>query len=853
MIARLRTVLAVLLSDAAGHRLQSLAGLAGVAVGVAVVVAIRLASQAALDQFSATVTAFSGVATHQLVGSGPLPAERLPSLLADPAVEAAHPVVATTLVVPPDASPDERPRSLRLVGVDPFLAADFLVLDPAALASADTGEAGGDLFTRLLLEPGLVAMGRAALDDLGLADGDRLTVLVPGGRRQLTVAAVDDPRLSRANPPVALADLATAQETLDLGAEVLRFDLILAGGEDGEGSWAAPTLAPGERLERPDQRGERADSMTSAFRMNLLCLGFLAVLVGAFVAYNMAQFAVTRRRALLGRLRCLGCSSRDLLLGVLLEAGLSGLLASLAGVALGRGLAVALVDDVATTVSVLYGPVAGDPVPALDGATTLVALALGTVATLAATWGPARAAARTAPIAVAGQLARDPLPAPALAVGLAVLAALSLLPPDSPVLLPALSVLSLLLAVACALPHLLGRLVARTWTGTVVGLAAGRLGASLGRTGTAAGALSMPVAMTLAIVVMVGSFRGEVSRWSQAVLGADLYMSPRFAELSPGTLSLDEDWLAGLGELPGVEAVDRLRMVELPLGDSTLLVGGTHLESVRRRDSLRILDGPPLDQTLAALDRGQVLVSEPLSRRLALAPGDSLDLPGPEGPEPRTVAAVFQDFSFDRGYALLDEARFVERFGPVPVRSAALILEPGPDGDTAVRAEALAAELAAAHPDVDVRSVAHLREDVIVAFDRTFAITYVLQAVSTGLALLGILTALLCLHLERRQELGVLRALGARQGFVARLLVTEATALMGLALAAAVPTGLVLAWILVAIVNTRSFGWSFPLRIEPDALGGVLLLALAAGLVAGAIPWLLARRARVAALLEVRS
>ena len=827
---RLRTVLGVLLADARRHKLQTAATCLGVAVGVAVIVAIRLASESALGHFKDTVRTLTGQATHELVARQPLPAARLTTLLASPGVRAAQPVVTSTLLA---RDVDDEPLPLRLVGVDPFLAPEFLDLDETTVeAAAEIG-----LFLQLMQEPGLVAVAQRTLDAVGLPDGGTLTVRGPHGELALRTVGVDSPSLGEADPPFALADLATAQELLHLGERVTRFELVL---EDD-----APALAleAGERLQRPDRRGERADSMTEAFRLNLMCLGFLAVLVGAFLAYNMAQFAVVRRRPLLGRLRCLGCNAGDLLRAVLLEAAVLGGVGSLLGLGLGTLLSRLLVEDVARTVSTLYGRIS-TPVPELDPLTAGLALAVGTLATVAATWTPARSAARTPPALVAGRRRLiEPLPARWTVFAL-LFGSAALLLPRSAVVLPAVAVLGTLLAAAAALPHLLGRVVRRSPRLPVLALAFGRIHRSLGRAGSAAGALAMPLAMTIAILVMVGSFRAEVSSWSQAILGADIYLSPRFVELQPEVARLPEALLDELEELPGVTAVDRLRLLEEDQGPRGFLVAGSPLATPRARGSLRVLSGGTVEELLARLDEGDAMVSEPLSRRLDLGPGDTLTLQGQDGPVERTVAGVFQDFSYDRGYAMLSEADFLSIYGETGVRSGALLLEPDVDG------RELARRLTDRYPDVEFRDVARLREEVIVAFDDTFAITYVLQAISTALALVGILTALLCLHLERRAELGVLRALGARHRTVGQLLLSEALVLLGSAGVLAVPTGLALAWILVSVVNTRSFGWSFPMQVEAGPVAGLLGLALVAGLLAGCVPWWMVRRAAVADLLE---
>ena len=843
---RIRAVLGVLLSDDRAHPAQTLTTLIGVAVGVAVIVAIRLASESALGQFRGTYESLSGTATHQITRAGPLGTDRLLSLRRHPSVQAVHPVIAATVIVPPDEEPvgehpmiaveegASGPRSLRLVGVDPFQSAEFLGLSQAAID--DAGES--DLFTRLLLEPGLVAIGRETAQAWSLSEGQALELAVPGGRVAARVTLLDEARLSRNSPPFALADIATAQELLGLGDEVLRYDLIV----DGDG--CDIPLQPGESLEPTASRGERADSLTDAFATNLACLGMLAVLVGAFVVFSMAQFAATRRRALMGRLRCLGCTARALLAGLLFEAGVLGLLGGLIGLGAGRLLARGLVSDVARSVGTLYGPVGGTPVPELDLSAAVLGMGVAVFATVGATVLPARSAAATPPVAVAGQVPEDGAPDLRIPVGLLAAAGLLLLPTGSAVVLPALAVLAVLLATATVMPALLGALVRRLHGPPLLGLACARIDRSLGRTGAAAGALAMPLAMTIAVIVMVGSFRVEVQGWSDAVLGADVYVKPLWFELAPERARLSDELLADVQSREGVVAVDTLRVIEHVAPDGSFMVAGTALEMVSRRQSLRMLDGPVLDVAVDGLRAGGVLITEPLARRRGLAPGDALELIGQQGERSLPVVGVFQDFSLDRGYALLDVANFTELYGDVPARNAAILLEPGVDAD------ALVADLGARHRDAIFRTVGRLREDVVQAFDDTFAITYLLQAISTTLALVGVLTALLCLHLERRSEMGVLRALGARLTTVGGLLVIEASLITGLAGAVSLPVGLGLAWILVHIVNTRSFGWSFPMSFDAQSLIGVLGLALVAGLAASVVPWIMVRRSKVAQLLE---
>jgi putative ABC transport system permease protein len=891
---RLLTVLSVLLADAWRHRLQSATMLLGTAVGTAVVVAIHLASDAALASFRRAAADFTGRATHQVRAVEPMPAARLTGLLAAPGVLAAHPVIETTLVVPPPgddalardaigrvaAGPDgggggrPPPRSLRLVGVDPFLAQGFL---PAPKDAADgndgTRERTRALLERLLLEPGLALAPPSLLADLGLPGGGTLAVRGPRGDLSLPLAALPGDLYDTEGLALAITDLASAAELLGLGERVLRFDLVLEAGADP----AAVPLALGERLEVPARQGARAAAITRAFQANLLALGGLALLVGAFLVFNMAQFAVTRRRGMLGKLRCLGCPARDLRAAVLAEAGALGLVGGALGVLLGRTLAATLVGDVARTVSTLYGPV-DPPGVTLDAATALGALLVATGASVLACVAPARSAAATPPVLLAATALRErpapPWVPPLLLAGGALLlvplpaawtssagassgassgawsGAWSGVPPVvTGLVLPSASVLLVLLATATLVPYLLRATLARVPRTPVLALAADHLGRSLARAGAAAGALAMPIAMTIAIVVMVGSFRAEVRDWSLATLRGDVYVGPAFQELAPFTARLPDGLVSALDALPEAASVDVRRNARQPWGDSEFLVTGARVGAMREHLELRFLEGDPQAAYAAVAAReaggeGAALVSEPLARRLGLGVDDRLVLDARDGRRELTVAGVFQDFTLDRGYAIVDETTFLDLYGETGAVNAEVTLRPGVD------AGALLARLAAAWPDAEFLGVAALREGVGRAFDQTFAITYVLQTISTVLALVGVLSALLCLNLERRTELGVLRALGATARTVLRLVLAEAALILAVAAAAAVPAGIALAWILVAVVNTRSFGWSFPLRVPPGAVAEVVLLALGAGLLAGIVPWLLVRRARIAALLE---
>jgi putative ABC transport system permease protein len=135
-----------------------------------------------------------------------------------------------------------------------------------------------------------------------------------------------------------------------------------------------------------------------------------------------------------------------------------------------------------------------------------------------------------------------------------------------------------------------------------------------------------------------------------------------------------------------------------------------------------------------------------------------------------------------------------------------------------------------------VQSNRDLRESVLVVFDQTFAITTALNLLATVVAFIGILSALASLQLERTREFGAMRANGMTRRQLFRLTLTE-TGLMGaIAAVMAVPVGTVLAWVLVYIINLRSFGWTLTLGLRPEFYAQAALVALIASLLAGVYP-----------------
>jgi len=820
-------------NDLRRHPLQTLLAVIGVAVAVAVVVAVDLANHSAREAMRVSLEAVSGRATHQLVGGpGGLDERLYTRLRTELGVARAAPVVEGGLTVP--AAGD---RPLTLLGVDPFAEGPFR-------RPLTTGGEGLDAaLDHLLLRDDAIALGAGEARRLGVTAGEHLDARIAGVERRLQVVAViPDPDDQWRG--LALADIAAAQALLGHSGRLDRIDLIL---DEAAAANLAGRLPEGVRLVPAGASANAVLEMSRAFRINLTALSLLAVVVGAFLVFNTLAFLAVRRRAAIGTLRALGVQRREILSAMLADALLVGAVGTAAGLLLGIGLAHGLVGLVLQTVTDLYFQrAAGDLVlsPWSLAAGLLVGLGGSVVAALA----PAREAAATPPRAA---LSRSDLETRARRLagrgalaGLLGLAAGGLLIAASDGLVPAFAGLfALILGSALLAPGftlLAGRGLGMLARGRpLAGLAVQGAVASLSRTGVAVAALSVAVAAVIGVAVMIASFRASVVDWLEGSLAADFYVSaPR---------ALDDALADRLAGLDAVDWVARSRWYRLPAAEGPVQIWALGLPE-GRQPAVPIRAGDPAAARAAFAGERAVLVSEPFAARRGLAPGDRLRLPTPEGEVALTVAGVYRDYGSPGGVVLMRRGLYRSLFGDDRLSGIAVHLAPQA-GHAAAAAELEAA--LAGIPGARLQDNAEVFRRSLEVFDRTFAITEVLRWLAGFVAFVGVLSALMALHLDRARELAVLRAVGLRRGGVGALVGAQ-SGLLGLAAGLwAVPLGISLAALLVHVINRRAFGWTmgFELQAAP-VLEGVLLAVLAALLAAAFPAWRAGRASPAAALKE---
>ncbi len=824
---------------------QALLALIGVAMGVAVVIAIDIANDSARRAFLLSTATVTGRATDQLIG-GPNGIDEafFAQLRVDQGIRTSAPVVegfATTITTPT--------RTLTVLGIDPFSEAPFRPeLTPG-------GGALGSSLVNLLTAPNAVLMSQTTADALGLALGAEFSVNIAGQPQSMTLVGIlepGDPSTQRALTDLLITDISVAQTWFNKIGRIDRIDLIL---DEAQRAIVQANLPSGIRLITPEQRAQSTTEMTASFEINLNALSLLALVVGMFLIYNTMTFAVVQRRQLLGTLRCLGVSQGEIARLMLVEGAVIGILGTALGIAIGIGLAQLLLSLVSRTINDIYYVVSVSSIQ-LSFWPIFKGVVLGLLASLVALAIPTWEAARTPPRTVLRRSSYEeqtqrmvPILGAAGAILVVIGAVIMWLGPN--IFFSYAGLLALTLGAAMVTPICtvwlmqLIRPVAVRLFGLVAGMAVRDVVTSLSRTAVAVAALMIAVAVTIAVGLMVSSFRLTVVDWLSTTIRADVFVS------APSITAnrLDTPLPAGVAErvatLEGVERVRRYRSVLIPTDQTPVLQIALDVTPADYETFIWAEGDPATIWT--AFARDQIIISEPLALKRDLHVGDTFVMQTDRGDVPMTIAGVFYDYGTELGVVMMPIERYWQLYDDQNVSSLGVYLDAG------VESEAMVEQVRAEFPNqaLNVRSNRTLRETSIEILDRTFAITNVLQLLATIVAFVGILAALTAMQLERLREFGMLRAIGLDPRQLWQLVLSE-TGLMGVVAGlVAMPVGTAMAMALIFVINRISFGWTLQFAFEPAIYAQALVTAVIAALLAGIVPaWRISRVAPALALRE---
>ncbi len=833
------------------RRLQSLLFVAGIALGVAVGVAIDLANTSASRAFHLSASSVTGRTTHQIVGNtGAVTTNLYREIRVDLGIRSSAPVIDTYV-----RAINLEGRSLRLLGIDPFADAPFR--DYLALTSPQgDGAQGLEGVYTFLVQPNTVLVSADFAQKFGLKTGDAITLQTrkyPSVTVHIAGLLYPQDNLSKqAFSNLLLADIATAQELAGEPGRLSRIDLILPKGFDL--SPIEELLPPGAVITTPSESNSALDQMTNAFEINLQALGLLAMLVGVFLIYNTVTFSVVQRRPVIGILRSLGTTRRQIFVLIVTEALILGAIGTVAGLALGIVLGQGTVRVVSQTINDLYFRVNVEHVD-VSLAALLKGAIVGMSASVVAALVPSFEATHTLPAGVmrrssVEQGARRLLPLVTLLAFVFGTSGVALLAVSSKSIALSFVALMLVIVGAALLTPLalvtimrgVSPLTSRLW-GVIGRMAPRAVVRSLSRTAVAVAALTLAVSVIVGVSVMIKSFRTTLTRWLDTTLGADIFISPLHSDGSGIGVDIDPALVGQLAKLDGVARVATVRTVSVIAPDYPDLPPVTLVSpnaDITNGDRGFVWNTALDGDYWAALIEGKVIVSEPFAfHRQISRSHNTITLLTDRGPHSFTVAGVFYDYTSDQGVVMM-EADVYQRFFDDPYLSAlALDLQPGTAVDDVLEQLRTAVLNGTG---LEARSNRTLRQNVLDIFDRTFAITVALRLLATLVAFIGILSALMALQLEHSREYGVMRANGMTPKQI-RSLTFAQTGLMGMTAGIlAMPVGLLLALILVYVINVRSFGWSMDLTLSSREFVQAFFVAVIAALAAGIYPaWRLSR------------
>jgi putative ABC transport system permease protein len=793
------------------HPGRAILALAALAVGVALGYAVHIVNQSALGEFSRAMATVSGQGDFDIVGDAAGLDEALYGRIAGlPEVGDLLPVAEADAVLGAGAEP------IRLIGTDALRAAS---VSPALLGRPSASSGKTPLDDDAVFLPASVAVR------LKLAPGDRIAIEA-NGRSALFTLAGDLPAQEE---DVAVIDIAAFQWRFDRLGKLSR---IIVKSRPGVGLATAARalrtlLPPGTTLSSQADRARRDDSLSRAYRVNLDMLALVALITGAFLTFSGQSLSVARRAREFALLRMMGVRRATMMRYVLAEGLALGLIGALLGLGLGAGLATA-------AVRLLGGDLGGGYFhglrPSLDLAPGAAALfgGLGVAAALLGSLWPARIAAGLPPVqTLKGITDGGGATGAKLWPGLVLLllgGAAALAPPVAELPLFGYLAVGLILAGGvAAMPWLLGTLLRltdrRLERRPVLFLALKPLSYAPRQASIALAGLVASTSLTIAMAIMVASFRHSVDVWLGDILYADLYL-----RLVPTqALSLTQEDQARLAAVPGLSKISfgKTTMISLaPDRPAMALVvrGESPADLLTKLPAVgKPADGP-----------SQILISEPAAQLLARHPGDRIEIPLGGAVRTLRIGGIFRDYSRQFGAIAIDKDTYRGLTGDATANEAAIFVAARTDrGDLAQHLREAVPALA---DSLQIADSASLRSMALDLFDRSFLLTYAIEAIATLVGMAGVAATISAQTLARAREFGMLRHLGVRRGQIAWMLLAEGTALGVTGVLCGLGLGGLIGEVLIDVVNPQSFHWTME-TVWPVGLlaaAGLSLIAAAA-------------------------
>ncbi|WBU61679.1 ABC transporter permease [Paracoccus albus] len=606
----------------------------------------------------------------------------------------------------------------------------------------------------------------------------------------------------------AVADLETAMRLLGRTG----YDALLVISPQPLNAPDPQQIVPGLSLIQPAAASAPA-ALTDSFRLNLTAFGALCFLVGLFIVRSTIGLALSQRRRAIVVLRALGAPATTLALLILLEMTLIAAAAGGVGVLLGYLLASGLMPGVAATMDGIYGAQTGSAV-SLRPVWWLGGLGMAVAGTLLSAAGPMLAMVRNPVTTPAGYKTRWWL----LPLGcVLIVSAAGLARWGDGLLSGFATIAALLLGGAALMPAILAgllHLLRRRTNGAIASWTVAEARSQIPQISLAMTALLMALAANIGVSTMVGSFRQSFTTFIDQRLAAEIYVATPDGAAELENLLDPDERLLPLWSIDALVA-DQPSEIYGVADDPTyrgwsLLTGGT--------------------EAWAAIHENAAIINEQLAYRAGLSVGDEITLP--DGTS--EIAGIIADYGNPLGKVYISDERLRQIAPDEPIlRHAVRTSDPKSLLDRL--------ESAGIAPD-RIGTQDELKAASVQIFERTFAVTAALNALTLAVAGIAVLTSLLASADARVPRLTPLWAMGVRRRTLSLLELARVSLIAALTSVLALPLGIALSWLLLAVINVEAFGWRLPFRADPVGWSVLIALGIFAAMLAALWPaWRLAR------------
>ena len=746
-----------------------------------------------------------------------------------------------------------------------------LIGTPFTNASQDTTSEFGDLKIKVtLVENPLALFGRpVALSrklyekrrKQGKSDTAPVEIRYTNATRQFNLIAVidlaDDSPLAPYAGSLAVMDIRQAAELVRHVGEApgqgasdraSRIDIKLEKGGDIAVIREKLQQIVGDRssVRTPEENRKTTEEIVGGMKIVLNMCSLGAMIVGLFLVYNALSVTVAERRHDIGVMRSLGATRQMIAVLFATEAMTLGLLGSLPGIPMGSLLANQAINIFGEEFNAIFLNGAAKR-PELDFPTTVAAVLAGIITSLLAALVPAMQAAsdepadavRRAPSAMGGLMRTVHRSA---CVGLLLSGVLMVvfriyLPERKGSLFGMGAVLT---GLFLSMPVLVGWMarvcvpLCRILLGVEARLAADNLLRSPARTGVVIGALAAGVSLMFMTAGVGKSNEVPIRAWLRQVIRADAYLFwGNLASATSSMTPMDPKIADEVRKIDGVDRVVGLRAYRPEFRGTLVQVTGIDAVDYCRALRKRLPEGLPTLEKFEQLPKGNfAVISDNFAEKWRVAEGDTIQIKSLRGTVDIQVIGVGQDYSWNQGTVFMDRAVYARLFNDALVDQYHVFFKQ--EADQAATFERVQAY--ATGNDLLIQDQKSVQLYLVGVIDRLFRVAYLQQVVVGVVAALGVVTALLISVLQRRRELGLLRAVGATQYQVIKTVVAEAMLMGMIGTALGFAMGVPMEWFLLNVVLLEESGFRFEMLIPWKQALGIGGIAILTSTVAGLFP-----------------